>query len=280
MENFLHNMDWVLPLRSDWATPIANGFTWLGYTPFFLMFLPLGYWLWDRAIFTRLAVLIAITAVINGWLKDFWQDARPDPRYWIDNRVEGSPGRPSGHAQVAVAMWLWLAYEMRRRWAWVAAILIAAGVALSRLYVGVHDVDDILTGAALGLASIVLFIWLLGRHSISGDACPSSSTWRSLWRWCRCSGWSGRPKARRGAASTATPRSCSCFSVGSPDRRSTIGWFPRADRARRSGKWLSWPSAASWCFLRCAGPSTQAAQPPACRGSPRFISARPLSAST
>lgn len=171
MEDFLHNMDWVLPLRSDWATPIANGFTWLGYTPFFLMFLPLGYWLWDRAMFTRLTVLIAITAIINGWLKDFWQDARPDPRYWIDNRVEGSPGRPSGHAQVAVAMWLWLAYEMRRRWAWVAAILIAAGVALSRLYVGVHDVDDILTGTALGLASIVLFIWLLG---------PSFDFWRRL----------------------------------------------------------------------------------------------------
>lgn len=171
MEDFLHNMDWVLPLRSDWATPVANGFTLLGYTPFFLMFLPLGYWLWDRAVFTRLAVLIAITAVINGWLKDFWQDARPDPRYWIDDRVEGSPGRPSGHAQVAVAMWLWLAYEIRKRWAWVAAIIIAAGVALSRLYVGVHDVDDILVGTVLGLACIVLFIWLLG---------PSFDFWRRL----------------------------------------------------------------------------------------------------
>lgn len=174
MEDFLHNMDWVLPLRSDWATPVANGFTWLGYTPFFLMFLPVGYWLWDRAMFTRLAVLIAITAVVNGWFKDHWQDTRPDPKYWLDGRIEGSPGRPSGHAQVAVAMWLWLAYEIRKSWAWIAAIIITFGVCFSRLYLGVHDVDDILVGSAFGLASIGLFILLLG---------PSFDFWRRLPFW-------------------------------------------------------------------------------------------------
>lgn len=174
VEDFLHNMDWVLPLRSDWATPIADGFTTLGYTTFFLIFLPIGYWLWDRAIFTRLAVLITISAIVNGWFKDFWQDARPDPKYWLDGRVEGSPGRPSGHAQVAVAMWLWLAYEIRKNWAWAAAILIAAGVCFSRLYLGVHDVDDILTGIAFGLASIGLFMLLLG---------PSFDWWRRLPVW-------------------------------------------------------------------------------------------------
>src|SRR3546814_1041129 len=79
-------------------------FTWLGYTTFFLIALPLSYWLWDRGRAMRLVVLIAITAVINGWLKDYWQDPRPDPKYWLDQRVIGSYGRPSGHAQVAIAM--------------------------------------------------------------------------------------------------------------------------------------------------------------------------------
>ncbi len=158
---FLHDMDWVLPFRGDNATIVANAFTWLGYTNFFLIALPLAYWLWDRERATRLTVLIAITAIINGWLKDLWQDPRPDPKYWLDRRVAGSYGRPSGHAQVAFSMWFWLAHELKRPWAWAAAAFIVAGVCLSRLYLGVHDVDDVLTGLGLGLIGMVLFAWAL-----------------------------------------------------------------------------------------------------------------------
>ena len=159
--NILHDMDWVLPLRSDTATIVANGFTWLGYATFFLIALPLTYWLWDRAKAMRLVVLIAITAIINGFLKDLWQDPRPDIRYALDPRVEDSFGRPSGHAQVAFAMWMWIAYEIKRPWAWGVAAFIVAGVCMSRLYLGVHDLDDVLTGLALGVVGMMLFIWLL-----------------------------------------------------------------------------------------------------------------------
>lgn len=158
--NFLHNMEWVLPFRSDTATIIFNALTWLGYGTFFLIALPLVYWLWDRAIAMRLVVLIAITAVINSWLKDYWQDPRPPRDLWLDQRVQDSYGRPSGHAQVSFAMWMWIAYEIKKSWAWVAAIVIVAGVCLSRLYLAVHDIDDILTGLALGGAGMVLFIWM------------------------------------------------------------------------------------------------------------------------
>ncbi len=158
--DFLHNMDWVLPLRSDTATIVANAFTWLGYTTFFLIALPLTYWLWDRTKAMRLVVIIAITAVLNGWLKDLWQDPRPDIKYALDPRVGESFGRPSGHAQVAFAMWMWIAYEIKRSWAWAAAIVIVAGVCMSRLYLGVHDIDDVLTGVALGVIGLVLFVWM------------------------------------------------------------------------------------------------------------------------
>lgn len=159
--DFLHNMDWVLPLRSDAATDVANGFTWLGYTTFFLIALPIAYWLWDRDKAMRMTVLIAIAAVLNGWLKDFWQDPRPDRKYWLDPRVAGSYGRPSGHAQVALDMWAWVAWELRRSWFYLAALVIIAGVSLSRLYLGVHDIDDVLTGLGLGLAGLLLFMLLL-----------------------------------------------------------------------------------------------------------------------
>lgn len=157
MDSFLHDLSWVLPLRSDTATLIFNGFTFLGYTPFFLVMLPLGYWLCGKPMFTRLAMLIGFVAITNSFLKDLFQDPRPPIAFALDTRVGDSFGFPSGHAQIAVAMWLWLAYEIKRGWAWAAAIVIAAGVCFSRLYLGVHDVEDVLGGALFGLASIVIF---------------------------------------------------------------------------------------------------------------------------
>jgi glycerophosphoryl diester phosphodiesterase len=164
MESLLHDISWVVPLRSPALTQLFTAFSVLGYTEFFLVMLPLGYWLWDKALFTRLAMLIGLVGLSNSFLKDLYQDPRPALALALDGRVGDSFGLPSGHAQVATAMWLWLAYEIKRPWAWVAAIAIAFGVCASRLYLGVHDVEDVLAGILLGLAAIVIF-----RGALSDD---------------------------------------------------------------------------------------------------------------
>ncbi|MBX3707671.1 MAG: phosphatase PAP2 family protein [Pseudomonadales bacterium] len=161
MDTFLHDLSWVLPLRSDAATVVFNAFTALGYLPFYLALLPLGYWLWDKAMFTRLAMLIMVSAVLNGFLKDLFNDPRPPLEFALDGRVGESFGLPSGHAQVAAVTWFWLALELRRATFWVLAAVIVAGVSFSRLYLGVHDVEDVLAGLALGIGSLLLFRWLL-----------------------------------------------------------------------------------------------------------------------
>jgi glycerophosphoryl diester phosphodiesterase len=157
METVLHDISWVVPLRSDALTPIFRALSLLGYTEFFLVMLPLGFWLWDKATFTRLAMLIGFVGITNTFLKDLFQDPRPPLAFALDARVGDSFGLPSGHAQIATAMWLWLAYEIRRTWAWIAAILIAAGVGASRIYLGVHDLEDVLGGTLLGLASFMIY---------------------------------------------------------------------------------------------------------------------------
>lgn len=81
-------------------------------------------------------------------------------------RLKGlSFGFPSGHASGAVAMWGGLAVVFRERWlAWLAPFL-AALVALTRLYLGVHFLADVVGGALLG--GLVLFAaWTL----FGGDA--------------------------------------------------------------------------------------------------------------
>ena len=156
MENIWHDLSWVLPLRSDGATAVMRVFTWIGYSTFYMLFLPLGFWLWRKPAFTRLAVIVAVSGTLNYFLKDFWQDPRPDVAMSLDGLVGDSYGLPSGHAQTAAVLWLWLAYEVRRGWMWALAVFMIAGIAFSRLYLGVHDVEDVTAGLAIGGAVVVL----------------------------------------------------------------------------------------------------------------------------
>lgn len=164
METFLHDLSWVMPLRSDAATPVFQAFTWAGYTTFYIILLAIGYWALEKTAFARLAVLIGLSAVLNSFLKDFWQDPRPDEMFRLDHAVGESFGMPSGHAQISFVTWVFLALSVQRAWAWVLAGIMVLGIAFSRLYLGVHDVEDILTGWAIGIVSLIAFVWFIHNH--------------------------------------------------------------------------------------------------------------------
>jgi membrane-associated phospholipid phosphatase len=68
----------------------------------------------------------------------------------------GGYSMPSGHAATAFAGAVALAYLWRRGAAWF--FLLAAAIAFSRVYVGVHYPGDVLVGAALG--SVVGLAWV------------------------------------------------------------------------------------------------------------------------
>lgn len=184
-----HDLQWVLPLRTPVLTQLAMGLSWLGYTTFIMFFIAIGYWVGSRAIFYRLMILVAINALINAYAKDCFQDPRPPLALRLDDLVGASYGLPSGHAQMAVVMWLWLAWELRRTGVWVLCTLIALSVMASRLYLGVHDLEDLVGGAVLGAASLVLFE--VARHHQTrwqthlgwSSALVALVTSLALWSW-------------------------------------------------------------------------------------------------
>ncbi|MES2947568.1 MAG: phosphatase PAP2 family protein [Pseudomonadota bacterium] len=187
--DILHNLQWVLPLRSPALTQLAFGLSWLGYSTFIMFFVVLGYWTWSKAIFHRLLLLVAVNALLNAYIKDYFQDPRPPLELRLDDLVGASYGIPSGHAQLAVVIWLWLAWELRRTWAWVLGSAIALGVIASRMYLGVHDLEDVLVGAALGGASLLVFErmrrhhWLWRRSATWGAVLIAACTALALLTW-------------------------------------------------------------------------------------------------
>lgn len=67
---------------------------------------------------------------------------------------------PSGHTTDLIVSALFVAIFVRSRGAGAAAILLAFGVALSRVVLGSHHVSDVLAGALLG----ALIVWLTLRR--------------------------------------------------------------------------------------------------------------------
>lgn len=161
MSNLLHDVSWVVPYRTEFLTGVFETLTWLGYPTFVMVLLPLGYWLWRRDSFTRIAVLVILSTVLNAYLKDFFQNPRPDAIYHLDPGVGNSFGMPSGHTQIAVVLWFGLAYEIQKKWAWIIAAILVLGISFSRIYLGIHDLEDVLAGFTIGVLSLCLYRYLL-----------------------------------------------------------------------------------------------------------------------
>ena len=68
---------------------------------------------------------------------------------------ETSFGLPSGHAQIAASVWGWLAFEVKKRWFTVVTLILIFMIGISRIYLGVHFLTDVLLGWLLG----GLFVW-------------------------------------------------------------------------------------------------------------------------
>ena len=95
---------------------------------------------------------------INSLLKDIFQDPTP----WTRREKPGF-GFPSGHAQNAVAVWGYLAYEAHKKnkkylpWIFLAFIYL---IATARVLNGSHDVNDVVGGLLVGIAFLLSFIYL------------------------------------------------------------------------------------------------------------------------
>ena len=67
---------------------------------------------------------------------------------------------PSGHTQNSTVLWGFLAARVRRWFFWVLSALLIVGIALSRVYLGVHYPQDLVGGFLFGVVYLLLFLWL------------------------------------------------------------------------------------------------------------------------
>ena len=152
-----NDLSWVEGIRSPFLNIFFDTISLAGYPTFLILFISFGYFYWSPARFSRIAMMLFISALINTFLKDFFQDPRPAIELMLDPKVGTTYGWPSGHSQIAVTLWGLLAYELKNKWITVGAISTIILIAFSRMYLGVHDLGDVFAGLLIG--GIILSVW-------------------------------------------------------------------------------------------------------------------------
>jgi membrane-associated phospholipid phosphatase len=151
---------WVQGFRTPALDIFFKAVTFLGEEEFYILALSFIYWLINKPLGIRLAFASLSGVYLNNGLKDLFYTPRPDPLR-VDWLVEETTyAFPSGHAQNSTVLFGFLATHIRRWLVWVATVLLILGVALSRVYLGVHYPQDLLGGALIGAVYLVLFLWL------------------------------------------------------------------------------------------------------------------------
>jgi membrane-associated phospholipid phosphatase len=154
-------MLWIQGLGDFLQVPMQF-FTFLGTENFFLIVMPALFWCVDVGLGIRVGLILLTSTSLNASFKLIFGGPRPT---WVSTLVaahshESSFGMPSGHAQNALAMWGLIGVKLKKRWVtWVVVILIA-GIAVSRLYLGVHFPADTLAGLLAGALILVAFLTL------------------------------------------------------------------------------------------------------------------------
>ncbi|MCI0555544.1 MAG: phosphatase PAP2 family protein [Anaerolineae bacterium] len=162
LQQFSISLIQALQTLSPALDGLMNFFTFLGRAEFYLLIAPFIFWTIDKRLGMRALIILIATDVITSSFKLLFHQPRP---YWIGGvrelSQESSYGIPSSHASDSLAVGGYLAYRTKRTWFRVAIGIILLFIGLSRLYLGVHFLHDVLFGWLIG-ASV---LWVAIKQS-------------------------------------------------------------------------------------------------------------------
>ncbi len=163
---------WMVAHRTSALTTLARTLSTIGSQA---LLIPVVAVLFAALLIRRRIVLAGL--LLAGWggaillyslTKHFVHRPRPSAGIWLTN-AGTSTSFPSGHATQSLATFLALALVIaawlsHARWPGrVVALVLAAGVGWSRVYLGVHWTTDVGAGWLIAAAWVAAVVWLAAR---------------------------------------------------------------------------------------------------------------------
>jgi len=163
---------WLQSLRSNFLDALFQFFTMFGEEMVVIAVLGLIYWSIDKKIGERLGITVFISLGLNSILKFVFMRPRP---FMVDDAIinlrpetAGGYSMPSGHAQSAATVFFGAYQFLRKKFILILAIIITVLVSISRMYIGVHYLSDVVVGSLIGiLITYFLYRWLGKKEDLS-----------------------------------------------------------------------------------------------------------------
>lgn len=155
-------------IRGEDATDFWESMTDLGNMGAIWIAIALALFVYRRTRLCGATAMLAIvinTLVSNVILKNWVARPRPfltHPELHPLIHLPTDFSFPSGHTSCAFAVAFVIYALLPKRYS-IPALLVAAFVGLSRLYLGVHYPTDVLAGVLIGLGAAMLAIWCVRR---------------------------------------------------------------------------------------------------------------------
>jgi membrane-associated phospholipid phosphatase len=155
--------------RTAFLTRVFLFSTFVGTVDGYILIVILIYVMYDKRLAVRLSVLLLLTMSLNHVLKIIIKNPRPFIRegtyakQWAVSAEDAKElateySTPSGHAMAGSAFYSYLYALVENRSVRVVAIIAILMTGLSRPYLGVHYLEDILIGWVIGLAVALAFL--------------------------------------------------------------------------------------------------------------------------
>lgn len=153
----------------------------LGYEAFYATFFPFILWNWDAVVCRRVLLVWALVMYCGGLAKDLLRWPRPasPPVVQLDRAYSAEFGMPSTHAMTGATvpfgllLWTQQRYEYCYQVALCVCVVWCTLLCVSRLYLGMHTVLDLLVGL------VVAWALLLPLVSVS----VTLEAWMLAWPW-------------------------------------------------------------------------------------------------
>jgi membrane-associated phospholipid phosphatase len=160
-------VQFLVDTRTGLLTAVFLFFTFLGEVEGYVLVIALIYVTYDKKLAFRLSVLTLVTMSLNHLLKTVVMNPRPfisEGSYsekWAVSAAKAEElateySTPSGHAMAGSSFYTFLCASVKNGYVRVASMILILLIGLSRPYLGVHYLEDILIGWVLGITIALL----------------------------------------------------------------------------------------------------------------------------
>jgi membrane-associated phospholipid phosphatase len=146
----------VLPGLGDFFFLVTQ----LGGTLFYIVLLLIVYWAYNKREAIFVCYILILSIMTEFWLKVIIANERPPSSNWHPSADPPNYSTPSGHSQNSATLYGWLTARIKIWWMALIAVIMVGLIGISRIYLGVHYLGDVLFGWGLGIVIALLFVYL------------------------------------------------------------------------------------------------------------------------